>query len=60
MDLANAGSEFDAYPALHKVHTSPFTEGVFRRRSVGGAGMAALAGGSRTPVPGSAVTVRPR
>jgi hypothetical protein len=38
MDLANAGVKFDACPALHMVPPSPFTEGVFRRRSVGGAG----------------------
>jgi hypothetical protein len=61
MDLANAGVKFDACPALHMVPPSPFTEGVFRRRSVGGAGMAAPAGGGlRNPVPGGAVTVRSR
>ena len=34
MDLANAGVKFDAFLALHMVRPSPFTEGVFRRRSV--------------------------
>ena len=34
IDLANSGSKFDTFPALHMVHTSPFTEGAFRRRSV--------------------------
>ena len=33
-DLANAGSKFDARLLFHMVHTSPFTEGAFRRRSV--------------------------
>src|ERR1051326_7423886 len=34
IDLANSGSRFDTRLALHMVHTSPFTEGAFRRRSV--------------------------
>ena len=45
MDLANAGSEFDAGLTLHMVHTSPFTEGAFRRRSVAERGWRRLQAG---------------
>jgi len=59
-DLANAGSGFDTLTTLHMVHTVPAHWGRLPEAFGGGAGMAAPAGGVRNPVPGGAVTARPR